>query len=142
MDTLFKYFSGAAVALLSLLAPVVPLISCVVVFIFIDFVTGVAADRAIKRKAGRVWYFESREAWRTVVKLGFTIIAIAMAWIVDCCLSGVLELNLAKLFTGFTCGVELWSFLENASQLSSSPIFVWMKRYVHHRLEEHIEKDE
>ena len=43
-------------------------------------------------------------------------------------------LNVARLFTGFTCGVELWSFLENASQLSDAPLFRWLRRYVRRRI--------
>ncbi len=136
METLFKYFSGAAAALLSLFAPIAPLVTCVVLFIGIDFVTGVAADRSSHRRAGRVWYFESREAWRTVTKLGFAVTTIVMAWLIDYCIVGLVELHLAKLFTGFMCGVELWSFLENVSQLSDATIFRWLKRYVHRRLKE------
>lgn len=87
----------------------------------IDFLSGVAASRAAARREGRAWYFESREAWRTVLKLALAITAIAMAWLIDSCILDFMELNVARLFTGFTCGVELWSFLENASQLSDAP---------------------
>ena len=38
------------------------------------------------------------------------------------------------LFTGFACGVEFWSFLENAAQLSDAPLFRWLKRYVRRRM--------
>ena len=34
----------------------------------------------------------------------------------------------------FVSGVELWSFLENAAQLSDAPLFRWLRRYVHRRI--------
>ncbi len=140
METLFKYLSGAAAAAAGLFAPIAPLVACAVVFIGIDFLTGVAASRAAARQAGREWWFESREAWRTVVKLGLVVTAIGMSWLIDTCILGFLQLNIARLFTGFTCGVELWSFLENASQLSDAPLFRWLKRYVRRRIDREAEK--
>jgi len=103
-------------------------------FIGIDFLSGVAASRAAARRKGHTWYFESCEAWRTVLKLGLTVTAIAMAWLIDSCILDFMQLNVARLFTGFTCGVELWSFLENAAQLSDAPLFHWLRRYVRRRI--------
>ena len=62
------------------------------------------------------------------------LVACAMAWLIDSCILDFMELNVARLFTGFTCGVELWSFLENASQLSDAPLFRWLRRYVRRRI--------
>ena len=45
-----------------------------------------------------------------------------------------MDLHAARLFTGFACGVEFWSFLENAAQLSDAPLFRWLKRYVRRRM--------
>ena len=134
MEALFRFISGAAAGIAALFAPIGPLVACTVVFIGIDFLSGVAASRAAARREGRAWYFESREAWRTVLKLGLTITAIAMAWMIDSCILDFMGLNVARLFTGFTCGVELWSFLENASQLSDAPLFRWLRGYVRRRI--------
>ena len=134
METLYRLVSGAAAGIAALFAPIGPLVGCAVVFIGIDFLSGVAASRAAARREGRAWYFESHEAWRTVLKLGLTITAIAMAWLIDSCVLDFMDLNVARLFTGFTCGVELWSFLENASQLSDAPLFRWLRRYVRRRI--------
>lgn len=136
METLYRLLSGAAAALAALFAPIAPHVGCAVCFIGVDFLTGVAADRAAARRRGMPWYFESRRAWRTVLKLGFALMAIALAWLIDCCVLDFLQLRLARLFTGFLCGVELWSFLENASQLSQAPLFRWLQRYVKSRLGE------
>lgn len=134
MEALYRFVSGAAAGVAALFAPVGPLVACAVVFIGIDFLTGVAASRVMARRDGRAWYFESCEAWRTVLKLALTIVAIGMAWLIDSCVLDFMHLNLARLFTGFTCGVELWSFLENAAQLSDAPLFRWLRRYVRRRI--------
>lgn len=134
MDTWYRLVSGTAAALSALFAPIAPLVACTMLFIGIDFLSGVAADRAAARTARRAWHFESRKAWRTVVKLALALTAIAMAWLIDSCVLGFLHSNLARIFTGFTCGVELWSFLENAAQLSDAPLFRWLRRYVGRRI--------
>ena len=129
METLYRYVSGAAAGIAGLFAPAGPLITTTLLFIVMDFLSGVAA-----RRAGRAWYFESRKAWRTVAKAALVLTAIAMAWLLDTCVLDFLQLNVARLFAGFTCGVELWSFLENAAQLSDAPFFLRMRRYVRRRI--------
>ena len=129
MEALFKFVSGVAAGIAALFAPIGPLAATTVVFIGVDFLSGVAA-----RREGRPWYFESCKAWRTVLKLALALTAISMAWLIDSCVLDFMRLNLARLLTGFTCGVELWSFLENAAQLSDAPLFRWLRRYVHRRI--------
>lgn len=119
-----------------MLCPVAPLVAAALLFIAIDFVTGIAASRAVARREGCEWRIESRKAWRTVFKAGFVALAIVMMWVIDSAILDFMHLNLAKLFTGFVCGVELWSFLENAAAISGSPLFEWMGRWVKRRMGE------
>lgn len=119
-----------------MLCPVAPLVTAALLFIAIDFVTGIAASRAVARREGCEWRIESRKAWRTVFKAGFVALAIVMMWVIDSAILDFMHLNLAKLFTGFVCGVELWSFLENAAAISGSPLFEWMGRWVKRRMGE------
>lgn len=126
-------------ALLSLFAPVKSVICCTLCFVLIDFITGVAASRAVAKREGRVWYFESREAWRTLYKGGFVVMAIGMMWILESCVLDFMTLNLTRLLAGFICSVEMWSFLENAAQLSDAPLFEWMRKYLHRRIERQVE---
>ena len=49
------------------------------------------------------------------------------------------NLNLANLFTGFVCGVELWSFIENASTISRAPLFEWLSKWVKRRIDRHVD---
>ena len=140
MGALYKYINGCVAGLVALFTPLVPLVWCVVGFIGFDFVTGVMASRADARHAGEKWYFESREAWRTVEKLGFTIIALLMAYNIDVVLLDFMHLNLSRLFAGFVCGVELWSFLENACRISSSPLLRHLRAIVRTKIGEEVKK--
>lgn len=130
MEALFRYFSGAMSAAASFFAPIGGTIICAMVFVGTDFVTGVAADRIRTRRAGGRWRFESRRAWRSVKKAGFLVTAIAMAWMIDACILDFMGLRTARLMAGFACGVELWSVLENASEISGSPLFLQLRRFI------------
>ncbi len=140
MELIYRYVSATLLAIAALFAPISPLVVCVVVFISIDFISGVWASSRRAREKDQAWFFESQQAWRTLYKLGFTLVAIAMAWLIDSCVMTFVELRLAHLFAGFVCGVELWSFLENASQLSDAPYFEWMRQYVRRRIDKEIDK--
>lgn len=136
MEVLYRYINGVVAGVAALFAPVVPLIWALVTFIGIDFLTGVTASRAESHRQGAEWYFESREAWRTVEKLGFTIIALLMAYLIDTLMLDFLGLNLTKLFAGFVCGVEMWSFIENACRISDAPLLRHIRRLVRVKLKE------
>ena len=142
MEALCKYISGGVAALAALFSPVVPMIWSLMGFIGFDFITGVMASHAEARRIGRAWYFESREAWRTIEKLGFAIIALCMAFIIDTLLLGFMELHLTNLFAGFICGVEMWSFLENACRISDAPLLKHIRQFVKHKVEKEIREDE
>ena len=134
MEILFKYISGAVVALVGMLCPITPLIASAMLFISIDFITGILASRAEAKRAGESWRVERRKAWRTVVKAGFVALAIVMMWIIDATILGFMHLHLANIFAGFVCGVERWSFIENASRISGAPLFEWIGRWLKRRI--------
>jgi phage-related holin len=138
MEILFKYISGIFAAFAALLCPIIPLINAATAFIFIDFLSGIAASRAVAKREGKEWWFESRKAWRTVTKLGFVLTSIVLTWIIDCHILSFMHLNLANIFTGFVCGVELWSFIENAAAISHAPLFEWLSRWVKRRIDREV----
>ena len=140
MEALYRYFSGALLSLAALFAPVVPMIWCVAGFILFDFLTGVWASKAEAKEQDQEWYFESRLAWHTAQKLGFTIIALCMAFVIDTMILDFLEMKLTRLFAGFVCGVEMWSFLENACRISDAPLLRYIKRYVKRKVKEEAER--
>ena len=134
MAVLFKYISGVVAALVALLCPITPLVVTASVFIAIDFVTGIYASYVAACKEGRAWRIESRKAWRTINKLCFVVTGIVMTWLIDSFVLQFMELHLANIFTGFVCGVELWSFIENAAIISQSSLFVWLGRWIKRRI--------
>lgn len=138
MEGLYRYTNGLLLGVAALFTPIKSVILCALLFIFIDFVTGVLASRCEARQRGERWFFSSREAWRTIRKAGFVILTIAMSWLVESCVLDFLTLNITRLITGVICGVELWSFLENASVLSDAKIFEWLRNYVKRRVEKEI----
>ena len=141
MEILCKYISATVAGFCALLCPIAPLIATALLFIARDFVTGIMASRTVAHREGREWWIESRKAWRTVYKAGFTAVAIIMMWLIDHVLLGFMNLNLANMFTGFVCGVELWSFLENATTISSSPLFSWLGKWVKRRVEKEVNNE-
>lgn len=138
MEALYRFFSGLVTAVVALFAPIAPLIGCTLLFIAVDFLSGVAADCRLARQAGRPWYFESGLAWHTVIKATLVVTMIGMGWLIDSCVLPFTQWNVARWLAGFACGVELWSFLENAAQLSDAPLFRWMRRYLHRRIRKEV----
>ena len=134
MVVLFKYISGIVAALAALLCPITPLIITATVFIAIDFITGIYASYVNAKKEGCEWRIESRKAWRTINKLCFVVTGIVMTWLIDSLVLQFMELHLANIFTGFVCGVELWSFFENATIISQSSLFEWLGRWIKRRI--------
>ena len=138
MVILSKYVSGIVAALIALLCPITPLIITATFFVAIDFLTGILASYVASKNSGQKWRLESRKAWRTVYKLCFIVTGIVMTWLVDSLVLGFMELNLANLFTGFVCGVELWSFVENAATISHSKLFKWLSRWIKSKLRKEV----
>jgi phage-related holin len=145
MAVMYRCINGAFLGLAALFAPIKPLILCALSFILVDFVTGVLASRCEAKQRGEKWFFSSHEAWRTIRKAGFVLLTIAMAWLIEWCILDFITLNLTRILTGAICGVEMWSFLENASVLSDAKLFAWLRNFVKRTVENKIgeyDKDE
>jgi phage-related holin len=123
------------VALAALFAPIREVVICALLFILIDFVTGTLASRAEATSRGLQWFFSSREAWRTIRKATLVLLAIGMCWLVECCVLNFVSLHITRIVGGAICGVEMWSFLENASVLSDRKLFMWLRNYVKRKVE-------
>ena len=126
--------------LTALFAPIKPAVLCALTFVCIDFVTGVLASRCEAKRRGEKWYFSSHEAWRTIRKAGFVLLTIAMSWLIEYCILDFITLNITRIVAGAICGVEMWSFLENASVLSDTKLFEWLRTYVKRKVEKEIGK--
>lgn len=119
---------------------ILPLIVCVLVFECIDFITGVWKSAVVSKRKGERFAFESVKAWRTIYKIVFILAGIILAEMLDAVVSEY-HLRLANYFTAFCCGVEFWSFLENAAVISNHPVFRWLKRFMKEKVEDKIDFD-
>lgn len=140
MESAVKYLWGGVTGLCALFAPVQGLVLCAVAFVAIDFATGVAASHHRARRAGSEWKFSSRRAWDTVLKAIFVMAGILLAWLLDSVVLTFVELHLAKIFTGFVCGVEFWSYLENAADISGHPAFLALRRLMKRKVDDAMKK--
>ena len=138
MEALYRFINSLLLGLTALFAPIKPVILCALAFIFVDFVTGVLASRCETKKRGDQWYFSSHEAWRTIRKAGFVLLTIAMSWLIEYCILDFVTLHITRIIAGAICGVEMWSFLENASVLSDGKLFRWLRNYVRRKVEKEI----
>lgn len=111
-----------------------PLFICVVIFECVDFITGCWKSFVIAKRKGKNPEFESIKAWRTIYKVVFIFVGIVLSEMLDATLS-IERLRLANFFTAFCCGVEFWSFLENAAEISEHPIFRWLKKFMKQKVE-------
>ena len=138
MEATYRVINAAILGLAALFAPIRPLILCALTFIAIDFVTGVIASRCEAKQRHERWFFSSHEAWRTIRKAGFVMVTIGMGWLIESCILDFVTLNLTRIISGAICGVEMWSFLENASVLSDARLFAWLRNYVKRKVEKEI----
>lgn len=129
-----KYLSGIIAGAVSFFAPVGPLLIIAMAFVAVDFLTGVLADRRKVRRTGAEWHFESHKAWRTITKLSFVMAGIMLAWMLDSLLLPLVDMRLANIFAGFVCGVEFWSYLENAATITGDDHFSTLADMVRSRL--------
>ena len=128
-----KWISGALFSILGPLLPLRPLAIVLLIFIGIDFITGLLASW--NRGEG----FCSKKMWRTIYKTVFALTGIVMAHLLDeiVLLPAVgSPLHLARYFTAFVCGTEFWSFLENASALSQHPIFGIVRKLMNNKFKQ------
>jgi hypothetical protein len=102
----------------------------VVGFILFDFLTGVWASIAERRREGKRWALESRLAWHTIEKMGFATTTLAMTFVIEIVILQSPTYEMTRLLAGFVCGVELWSFVENACRISPSPLLRHIRKIV------------
>ena len=139
---MYRVVNGLILGLAALFSPIKSVVICALIFIAVDFVTGVLASHCEARQSGEKWFFSSHEAWRTIRKAGFVLLTITMSWLIESCILNFITLNITRIIAGAICGVEMWSFLENASVLSDAKIFEWLRNYVKRKVEKEIGKYE
>ena len=134
-----KIFVGILAGFLSVFVKnLLPLFVTVTVFEIIDFVTGVIKSAVVAKRTKQQFAFESVKAWRTIYKFVFILVGIVLAEMLDKTVATETRLRFANYFTAFCCGVEFWSFLENAAVISDHPIFRWLRKFMKFKLEDEI----
>lgn len=134
-----KILSGILAGFLSLFEEnLLPLFITVTVFELVDFITGIIKSAVVAKRVKQRFAFESVKAWRTIYKFIFILVGIVLAEMLDQTITVETRLCFANYFTAFCCGVEFWSFLENAAVISDYPIFRWLRRFMKFKLEDEI----
>lgn len=132
-----KILAGILAGFLSLFVEnLLPLFIMVTVFELVDFVTGVIKSYVVAKRTKQRFAFESIKAWRTIYKYVFILIGIILAEMLDQTIANETRLRFANYFTAFCCGVEFWSFLENAAVISDHPLFRWLRKFMKFKLED------
>lgn len=133
-----RLFSGVVASIVA--TPIIQdtkvLVLCVFIFEFVDFITGCWKSYVIAHKSRKKFAFESIKAWRTIYKTVLILIGIYLAYMLDYEVLTMKELYLPNYFCAFVCGVEFWSFLENAAQISDYPLFRWLRKFMKTKVEE------
>lgn len=134
-----KVLAGVFAGLLSLFVEnLLPLFITVTIFELADFITGVIKSAVVAKRSKKKFAFESIKAWRTIYKFVFILIGIVLAEMLDRTIAMETRLRFANYFTAFCCGVEFWSFLENAAVISDHPIFRWLRQFMKFKVEDQI----
>ena len=117
-----------------------PLFVAVTIFELVDFITGVLKSAVVAKRTKQKFAFESIKAWRTIYKYVFILIGIVLADMLAQVLAEQTEtrLRFANYFTAFCCGVEFWSFLENAAVISDHPLFRWLRKFMKFKVEDQL----
>lgn len=113
---------------------------CIIVFECVDFVTGCWKSAVESHRRGEHFAFESIKAWRTIYKIVFIMVGIVLAEMLDALICEE-RIRLANIFTAFACGVEFWSFLENAAVISDHPVFRWLRKFMKTKVEQELGTD-
>ena len=132
-------FAGCFASLAALICDnLLPLFITVIIFEAMDFFTGCLKSAVLAKRAGGKFSFESVKALRTIYKLVFILAGIVLAELLDHTLADETRLRFANFFTAFCCGVEFWSFLENAAVISDHPLFRWLRRFMKEKVEDQL----
>lgn len=137
-----RVLSGTIATMLStLFESLMPLFVAVLIFEVIDFVTGVWKSVVVAQRKNKKFAFESIKAWRTIYKVVFIFIGIYLSALLSDIMPDGHKMQLAKYFTGFACGVEFWSFLENAAEISNHKVFRALKKIMKNKVDNALEPD-
>lgn len=136
-EVLSKILTYIASGALMFLAPIKSLIVITVVFVMIDFITGNIACYKRSHRAGKKYVFKSELAWNTIWKLIGVSVGLSLFFTLESSVIGLDDLLVTRGLTTLICGAELWSWLENMSDISNSGIFKLIQKFIGNKVQEH-----
>lgn len=110
-------------------------------FIVADFYFGYRLSKKVKKinsNAIASGKLESCKWWHTIIKGKDAAIFIALAFLADKYIFHSGDLICSLTVTGFVCGAEFWSMLENYAYISDAKWAKWLRKYVKNKAEKHL----
>lgn len=117
------------------------LIGVAYIFIVADFYLGYRLSKKVKKQnphalaSGKL---ESCKWWHTIVKGKDAAMFIALMYLADKFIFMGETAICQRTVTGFICGAEFWSMLENEAYISDAKWAVWLRKYVKNKAEKHL----
>ena len=119
---------GCFFATLGYFSPIKDIVHVMIAVIFVDFFVGLWASY----RQGIGW--KSEKMWRTIYKLILAVLIIMLLYAMDTEM-GIEAIKTYKAVAWVICGFEIWSILENAAVISNHRIFIFLRHYMHDRVE-------
>lgn len=123
--------------IISYFFPIKEMLIFTAVFIGIDFFTGCIKSYAVAHRNHHKWIFSSEKAWRTIAKCSVALLGISLGFLYD---KLILNDNggwgVARAIAAFICGVEFWSWIENAAYISGWKIFLKLREIIENNVQE------
>lgn len=132
---------ATVVSILSIFGNFWILLGVTYAFILADFYFGYQLSRKVKKEnptATSSGKLESCKWWHTIIKGKDAGIFIALAYLADQFIFRWETPTCALTVTGFICGAEFWSMLENQAYISDRKWAVWIRKYVRNKAEKHL----
>jgi phage-related holin len=117
-----EYIIKLCIVLLAYFSPIAPLVNLVIIFILIDFLSGMYASYRSKEQ------IVSNRLRKTLEKFVFYSVSIIVAYMFQI---GFLNwCNLAQIVAGFIASTELLSIYENVKKITGLDLVAKVKEYI------------
>ena len=133
-----KIWSYSLVAIAGFLEPLWVMLLWFLIFIAVDFVTGIYASLV----EGKL--ITSNKMQKTVIKFVMYATAIFLLHGIDAYMITFTKLYLARIGCTLICGIELYSIFENCYRITGNPVFKILTQFTLKKIEENtgVSKDE
>ena len=127
-----KLCSYTIMSIISFLEPINTLILWLLIFIFVDMITGIWASI----KEGKI--ITSHGLQKTVVKFLMYSISVILLQGIDTYMLTFLECYLARIGCTIICGIELYSIFENCYRITGNYVFKILTQFTVKKIKDNI----